>query len=422
MRFLLLLTILILMPALAAAQPGGEDTADLYALWRDRVVQVQVIDRDSQSRAGLGSGYFAGRPGWVVTNYHVIADLANHPDRYEARFRSETGREGRLELLSVDVIHDLAVLRADDFAPPPLLLTGKGPRKGTRLYSMGYPYDIGLTIVEGTYNGMMAKSLYDRLHFTGSINPGMSGGPALDARGAVVGTNVATAGNQVSFLVPARFVAALLERTSEPRPATESLFESITEQLAANQAAIAGPLLREALPTTQLNGYRVPGALADFVDCWGNRSEEREDELDHVYYRCQSQDDIFLSDSLTTGVIRYQHDLLSTDHLHPLRFYRQLQERGHYPQLRLDGDETNVTNYHCSTEFVDGSGLEFRATFCVRGYHRFAGLYDAYLAVTSLAGDQEALQSTLVLAGFEWDNLSRLSARFIESLGWGKTP
>jgi hypothetical protein len=407
-----------LTPLAVAAQPVVEDTADLYARWRDRIVQVQVIDRQSQSRAGLGSGYFAGQPGWVITNYHVIADLANQAERYEARYLSETGRVGRLELLSVDVIHDLAVLRAEGLAPPPLRMAEQGPRKGTRLYSMGYPYDIGLTIVEGTYNGMMEKSLYDKLHFTGSINPGMSGGPALNSRGDVVGTNVSTAGNQVSFLVPAGFVAGLLSRTSEPQAVTELLDEAITRQLAENQAAIAGRLLKDDVAQTRLNGYLVPGALAIDINCWGNRSEEQLDELDHIYYRCQTQDDIYLSDTLTTGIIRYQHDLLSTTRLHPVRFYRQIEERGYYPPLRLDGDELSVTNYRCRSAFVDQSGMTFRTTFCVRAYRKFAGLYDAYLSLTSLVEDQEALQSTLVLAGFDWENISGLSARFIESMGW----
>lgn len=412
------LLLFALLPLAATAQPVAEDTADLYARWRDRIVQVQVIDRQSQSRAGIGSGFFAGQPGWVVTNYHVIADIANQPDRYEARFRPEGGREGPLELLSVDVIHDLAVLRAGELAPPPLQLGANAPRKGTRLYSMGYPFDIGLTIVEGTYNGKMERSLYEKLHFTGSINPGMSGGPALDALGEVVGTNVSTAGDQVSFLVPARFVERLLARTSEPRAATETLDEAITRQLAENQAEIAKGLLRGEIPTTRLNGFRVPGALSDYINCWGSREEGGAEAIDHVYYRCQTQDDIFLSDSLNTGIIRYQHDLLSAAELHPIRFYRQLEDRSYYPALRLDGDEDSVTNYHCRSGFVEPPGIPMRVTFCVRGYRKYAGLFDAYVTLTSLVEDHEALQSSLVLAGFDWSNVSGLAERFLGALGW----
>jgi len=417
MKFLAI-AVLFLVPAGASAQVTLEDTADLYARWRDRVVQVQVIDRQSRSRAGIGSGFFAGEPGWVVTNFHVIADLVDQGDRFEARYLSETGQEGRLELLTVDVIHDLALLRAENLSPEPFQLAANEPRKGTRVYSMGYPFDIGLTIVEGTYNGMMEKSLYEKLHFTGSINPGMSGGPALDAAGEVVGMNVSTAGDQVSFLVPARFAAELLVRAARPDALDESIDDAIARQLTANQEAVAQRLMRAPAHSTRLDAYRVPGSLADWITCWGNRQEGLPDDLDTVYYRCQSQDDIYLSDSLNTGIVRYQHDLLTASGLSPIRFYSQLQDRGYYPQLRLDGDETTVTNYQCRSRFVRSEAMPMRVTFCVRTYLRYEGLYDVYLTLTSLVDNDDALQSSLVLAGFDWENSVALSSRFIEDLKW----
>jgi serine protease Do len=94
------------------AQTGGVDTPDVYDLWRERVVQIQVIDQQAQTKAGIGSGFFAGKPGWVLTNYHVIADLASQPAQYRARYLAESGQEGLLELLAVDAVHDLAVLKA----------------------------------------------------------------------------------------------------------------------------------------------------------------------------------------------------------------------------------------------------------------------------------------------------------------------
>jgi serine protease Do len=283
---------------------------------------------------------------------------------------------------------------------------------------MGYPYDIGLSIVEGTYNGMLEKSLYEKLHFTGSINPGMSGGPALNRFGEVVGVNVSTAGNQVSFLVPAQFAAALIDSTRDQPVGADELNQSVTAQLLQNQEDISSRLLSSDVPTTRLNGYRVPAALAPYISCWGDSQEDRPDELAHVYYQCQTQDDIFLNETLYTGVIRYQHDLLSTDQLHPLRFYHQLEEQSYYPQLYLEGDENTVTNYRCHSDFVDQASVTYKATFCIRRYRKFAGLYDSYLTLTSLVDDDEALQSTLVLAGFSWANIAGLSSRFIEAMSW----
>ncbi len=414
MRLIILLSWFCSFPVLA--QSLLPDTSDLYNIWRDRVVQVQVIDQQAQSKAGIGSGFFAGKPGWVVTNYHVIADLANQPGRYRAQYLAENGAEGHLELLSVDVVHDLAILRAENLEPPPLQLAMTAPPKGTRLYSLGYPYDIGLTIVEGTYNGMLERSLYKKLHFTGSINPGMSGGPTLNQAGEVVGINVSTAGNQVSFLVPVQFADKLTQNTQNEPAGSELLNATITLQLLKNQESISSSLLENNVPETSLNHYMVPGALAPWVSCWGNSQEDRPDELALVYYRCQTQDDIFLSRSLNTGVIQYQHDLLSTDHLHPMRFYHQLENRGHYPQLRLEGDKQTVTNYQCQSDFIEHAGINFQATFCVRRYRDFEGLYDAYLSLTSLVDNNQALQSTMILAGFSWSNIRKLSSRFIETM------
>jgi hypothetical protein len=137
-----------------------------------------------------------------------------------------------------------------------------------------------------------------------------------------------------------------------------------------------------------------------------------------VYYQCQSQDDIYLSSELNTGVIRFQHDLISADELNPLRFYRELQERGHFPQLRLEGNEETVSRYFCQSGFVQHASLDFKTTFCVRTYRKLEGIYDGYLYLTSLADNHEALQSTLVLAGFSWENLLRLNEGFIRSIEW----
>jgi hypothetical protein len=413
---LILSLILFLWTTAALAQSA--DTADVYAAWRDRVLQIQVIDLQADTKAGIGSGFFAGGSGWIVTNYHVIAELVNQPGRYKARYLAEGGQEGNLDLLSVDAVHDLALLRADDIQAPPLLLAGHGPPKGTRLYSMGYPYDIGLTIVEGTYNGMLEKSLYEKLHFTGSINPGMSGGPSLNQDGEVVGVNVATAGNQVSFLVPVHFVKTLMDHAPEHLPGEDDLNRQVARQLLENQQSVSTNLLNKAVPMTSLNGYSVPGGMASYLSCWGNSTDDKEDEIAQVYYRCQTQDDIFLSTSLHTGIIRYQHDMISTKTMHPLRFYNQLEKRGYYPRLQLDGNEGSVTNYYCQSDFIDQSGLPLKATFCVRSYRKLEGLYDAYLSITSLVESQEALQSTLVLAGFSWENVHLLLSRFMESFTW----
>jgi hypothetical protein len=416
----------LLWPVAAGAQTGDPlptadpGTADVYEAWRDRVVQVRVVDRQAGGKAGIGSGFVAGRRGWVVTNYHVVAEVVNEPGRYAVSYLSDTGSEGDLKLLAVDAVHDLALLQASDLAPSPLTLGSAPPPRGTRLWSIGFPFDIGLTIVEGSFSGRLQRSLYDRLHFTGSINPGMSGGPALDARGAVVGVNVSTAGNQVSFLVPVRFVHELLDQGAQVAPpvAHAALREQLAAQLLENQQWLTERLLADGLPVTRLNGFAVPGAPGDFVNCWGNSEQDEESRLDTVVYQCQTEDDIYLSRSQESGIVRYQHNLVSSTALGPMRFYRQLENRGYYPDLHLDGDERSVTNYACRSGFVEQSELPLKVTWCVRSYRELDGLYDAFLTATSLVENRTALQSSLVLGGFSWENLERLAERFLGAFQW----
>ena len=111
--------------------------------------------------------------------------------------------------------------------------------KGERLYSMGNPLDLGFTIIEGTYNGLVDRTYNDRVHFSGALNPGMSGGPTVTAEGQVVGVNVATrrGGQLLSFLVPARYAAALLQRVREQKSPPD-LRAEVGRQFAAWRSAL----------------------------------------------------------------------------------------------------------------------------------------------------------------------------------------
>ncbi len=95
--------------------------------------------------------------------------------------------------------------------------------------------DKGFSIVEGTNNGVMKSSDDNNILFSGSLNPGMSGGPTLNDNKEVVGVNVATSGNGLSYLVPAEYLSIILERLKLTGfQADEDIFQRITEQLRSN--------------------------------------------------------------------------------------------------------------------------------------------------------------------------------------------
>jgi len=204
-------------PSSTPTPPALSSTAErVYEMAKPRILQIRTLLQAAGRQSSIGSGFLVSAEGLAITNYHVVSQLALDPRTYRLEYLAPDGAKGPLQLLSIDVANDLAVVRVDRAGLPffdfdPRALAGQLP-KGERIYAMGNPLDLGFTIIEGTYNGLVDRSYDERIHFSGAINPGMSGGPVTAADGRIVGVNVAKRldGEQVGFLVPARHAAALI--------------------------------------------------------------------------------------------------------------------------------------------------------------------------------------------------------------------
>jgi len=398
---------------------AAQSTQEVYERFKDRLLQVRIIDTDSNARSVIGSGFYVDENGHVVTNYHVVSRMILYPEQYRAEVvEAEGGQPAPARVLAVDVVNDLAVLATGRRGTPHLAVRAKPVHKGTRMYSLGNPHDLGMTIVEGTYNGYVDDSLHRRIHLTGSLNPGMSGGPTIDARGEVVGVNVATAGNQIGFLVPAAFVRRLTEALPAVPPAPEVLLERVRRQLLAHQARVTARLLARPLATKTLGPYRVPAAMVEGLDCWGDSTTEQELYYSETTYACSSKHRIYVGSGLRTGTVRYQHTYLKGRGIGSLHFYALFEQYFASPEAPRGGRKDDVGRFHCETDFVDINGLRVKAALCLRRYRRLAGLFDAVLNTATLDRPATGLQSVLALRGFSRDNIRRLAARYLEGLGW----
>ena len=224
LHFTALLAVCLAGPASAAlgAPEAPADTMDAsqraFGRARDMLLQVRTLLRGQDSQASVGSGFVVTEEGHLITNYHVVSQFALRPAQYRLVYATADGRQGALQLLDVDVVHDLALLKLAD----PSALAGRGVLRfrpdseplvrGERIHSLGNPLDVGFAVVGGAYNGLVERSFLPTVFFGGSLSSGMSGGPSLDDRGRVIGVNVATRrdGEQVSFLVPGTFAEKLL--------------------------------------------------------------------------------------------------------------------------------------------------------------------------------------------------------------------
>ena len=416
-----LFLLLALAGAAQAASPAfiPGTTPEIFKQFSEHVVKIEVVETGSSAKASIGTGFFANGVGQIITNYHVISKLIHSPDRYRIEVTGVSGQAEQARVIGIDVVYDLAVLRTNRTTKGYLTLESKSVDQGTRLYSLGHPRDLGLTIVEGTYNGLLKHTLYPKVHFTGSLNPGMSGGPTLTQAGRVVGINVATEGEQISFLVPAERAVALLEKTAKvDHPPPASFLAEVGGQIQANQKRYLAGMFAEKSAAVALGPYNLPTKPAEFFRCWADALRRQELPYVAVTHDCSTDDYIFVSSEQSSGIVRFYHQLLTTGELNPARFFTLYSGQFQAGNVAMFGNEEEVTPFRCQTRNAATQGGKFKAVLCARQYIKLPGLYDAIFKAATLGSRNAGLVTTLALSGVTFDNVQLLTRRYMENIQW----
>jgi serine protease Do len=414
----------------AGAAASLSSTAErLFAAARPKLLQIRTLLTATGRQSSLGSGFLVGEDGLAITNYHVVSQSALEPGTYRLEYVAVDGGRGEVKLLAIDLPNDLALVRIDKSGGPYFTLddaAAGGLAKGERLYSMGNPLDLGFTIVEGTYNGLVERSYNERIHFTGAINPGMSGGPAVTAEGRVAGINVArqVGGELVSFLVPARFAQALLERARGAEPLQPKGFRAeIGLQLAQWQARLYESFAERGFRPVGFGPYQAPESAAPWFTCWAqtNAGQVPKPRASVDTTNCNSDTRLFIASDLNTGLIHLAHSYVRAVDLNQFQFAAFLSQQSR-PSAIGGFARKWLTQQRCHEDFViaapQGEHPALRAVWCARAYRDFAGLYD--VSVTAITEDRgsEALVSRLSLQAVGYDDAVKLTRRFLEDLQW----
>ncbi|WP_421286243.1 outer membrane-stress sensor serine endopeptidase DegS [Aeromonas veronii] len=172
---------------------------------------------------GLGSGVIMNQRGYVLTNYHVIADAD------QIIVALQDGRVFSAELVGTDQLTDLAVLYIESDNLPVIPQDPERlPEVGDVVLAIGNPYNVGQTITQGIISatgrtglssmGPDSNGRQDLLQTDAAINEGNSGGALVNGRGDLVGINTATYhlnGNQesygISFAIPYRLAKRIMD-------------------------------------------------------------------------------------------------------------------------------------------------------------------------------------------------------------------
>ncbi len=194
------------------------------------VANLRVTRRVRGTRAvGGGSAVAITPDGFLLTSAHVVEGAGG------GSASLVDGREARFDVVGVDALADLAVLRLDAegvVAAP--LGDAAGLQVGQLVVAIGNPNGYAHSVTAGVVSGLGRSLPVGRrggprrlvenvVQTDAALNPGNSGGALADGRGRVVGINTAVAGVGLGLAVPindaTRLIVSALMRDGRVRRA-----------------------------------------------------------------------------------------------------------------------------------------------------------------------------------------------------------
>jgi serine protease Do len=411
----------------ARTAPVSSTAERIFEAARGKILQIRTELAASGRQTSLGSAFLVDGD-LAITNYHVVSQYILEPDLYRLEYFTTASDHGGLNVLGFDIADDLALVKIDRAQPEHFAFD---PRKlddlikGEQLYAMGNPLDIGFAIVEGTYNGLVDRSYTPHIHFSGAVNPGMSGGPAVASNGDVVGINVATRldGELVSFLVPAQYAVALLASTPRDPPKPETLRGELARQIAVRQSELYAKLETFGLQSASFGPYSAAESKANWFTCWGQTNAEQVPKPRAMIENtnCTSDSDIFIANDLHIGHLYVTHSYIRSVDLNPFQFATYLATQNGL-QWPARWREKWYTPPRCTQDFARaggaGRGPPVEAIWCARAYKVFPDLYDVALTTITQDRSSEALVSRLSLQAVTYEAAQKLGRQFLEALTW----
>jgi hypothetical protein len=415
---LLLLTVLMLVALIWAANTPEY----YYKKYQPSLYQVQLIDVQSNEKAVIGTGFKVSDDGKIITNYHVVSEYIFYPQDYTIVALTQDGVRDTLQLLSFDVLHDCAVLQSSLTGPPVLPLAASYPAHGERMYAIGNPYDLGMTIVEGNFNSLVEKSFYDKMHFSGSLNPGMSGGPAINKQGQVVGVNVSTGGEQISFIVPVSYVRDLLQ-VAPFDSLGETVFQKrIEDQLIANQSTLMQRYLNSQWPVTEFGPITAPEAIGDEFSAGG--FSDTDGDRTYVYHNkyYSMNDNVYVADGFQLGDMEYSYrwyeaDGLNADQFAMLLAYRSSSLSSGDYWFFSDDDEVDTATM---SSYVTTGGTTWKVLLGFTNLLDYPSLYKLSMNMVSADDSEEGVIIKLRINGVTKENGTAMMKKFMEHITWNK--
>ncbi len=199
-----------------AVEKSAAAVANVYT---ERLVEDAAIDGDRprfRVNTSFASAVVIDPEGYLVTNYHVVAEAAG------LRVQLSDGRIAEPTIVGVDAETDLALLRVDVGQLPSIAMGSSASlRIGDVVLAIGNPYGLTKSVTQGivsaTGRGLLNLTTFENFIQTdAAINTGNSGGALINVNGELVGINTAVLAQDVGtegigFAIPVDLVRGVVE-------------------------------------------------------------------------------------------------------------------------------------------------------------------------------------------------------------------
>ena len=222
-----------LLPSISGGRGGAPasyaDAVEISApavanVYTKRVVEYTPAAGEN-TRLGVetayGSAVIIDPDGYLVTNFHVVAEAA------EIRVQLADGRFASAQVIGVDAETDLALLKVDLGILPAIKLGNSGQlRIGDVVLAIGNPYGLSKSVTQGIVSATGRHGLEDLVTFDdfiqtdAAINAGNSGGALINVSGELVGINTAVlvqdSGTEgIGFAIPVDLARGVVDEIKE---------------------------------------------------------------------------------------------------------------------------------------------------------------------------------------------------------------
>lgn len=218
-----------------SSTPDGMSAADAFNKIAPAVVIVSTKGVTSNGFTsgeveGMGSGFIINDEGYIITNYHVIANAK------EVTVTLSDKTEVSATVVNYDNQKDIAMLKLKEGTKVPAVAElGDSDEvyPGQEVIAIGTPLskNFAQTLTKGvisgnnrTIDGENGESV-NLIQTDAAINPGNSGGPLVNAKGQVIGINSMKIGSQaagdagvegIGFAIPINEVKNKIDALSKP--------------------------------------------------------------------------------------------------------------------------------------------------------------------------------------------------------------